>query len=129
MKKFLLLFPFLFAGPALAQNDWGQHYYSQHCATCHGDDAKGGGDLAALLTVEVPDLTTLSQKNDGEYPMLRVIQIIDGRSGVRAHEKPMPVYGALFREEIQPLGITGAAEPLIRGRVLSIAEYLQSIQQ
>lgn len=131
MKKLSLLLPFLFATSALAQDtNWGERFYVQHCATCHGVDAQGGGDLTELLTIPVPDLTTLSAGNDGEFPMLHVIQVIDGRSGLRAHEEPMPRYGALFSEDLAPpLGMAGAAEPLVRGRVLSIAEYIHSIQQ
>ncbi|MGO4910368.1 cytochrome c [Pseudorhodobacter sp. W20_MBD10_FR17] len=133
MKFSVILFPLFLTSAAMAQEqreDWGKHYYTQYCATCHGDEAKGDGDLTELLIVKVPDLTTLSQRNDGKFPLLRVIHIIDGRSGLRAHKEPMPVYGALFREELQPSsGMMGGAEPQIRGRVLTIAEYLQSIQQ
>lgn len=131
MKTAFLFFPLLLSTEIAAQEiDYGAHFYTEHCATCHGYDGKGQGELSDLLTIEVPDLTVLSQKNDGEFPMLKVIQVIDGRSGMRAHDKPMPPYGTLFRQELAPpLGISGAVEPLIRGRVLSIAEYLESIQQ
>ena len=131
MKLAYFLAPLFLATAAPAQEvNWGEHYYTQYCATCHGAGAKGDGPLTELLTVVVPDLTGLSAANDGEFPLLRVIHIIDGRSGLRAHEGPMPVYGAEFRSELQPeLGISGAVEPLIRGRVLSIAEYVASLQE
>lgn len=131
MKIATLIIPLFFANAAFAQEEnWGQHYYTQSCAECHGDLAKGGGPLAKLLTVEVPGLTTLAKDNDGEFPLLRVIHVIDGRSGLRAHGAPMPAYGNLFRRELEsPMSMMGGAEPLIRGRVLSIAEYLISIQE
>ena len=131
MKKFFLMMPFIPGSAAMAQeHDWGARFYAENCAGCHGETAKGDGVLADYLTVDVPDLTSLSAANDGVFPMLRVIQIIDGRSGLRTHEKPMPLYGAIFREDLQPpMGMPGASEPLVRGRVLSIAEYLQSIQE
>lgn len=117
MRFAILLFPMFFSSAAIAQvEDWGQHFYTQYCATCHGDEAKGDGDLAELLIIKVPDLTTLSQRNNGEFPLLRVIHIIDGRSGLRAHKEPMPVYGALFRQELQPSSaMMGGAEPQVRG--------------
>ncbi|MFX0541464.1 c-type cytochrome [Roseovarius sp. S4756] len=119
------------ANSALAEEDaWGKHFYDQNCATCHGAEGKGNGNLAEWLSIEVPDLTMLSERNGGEFPMLRVIHIVDGRSELRAHENPMPPFGAKFRDEIQPpYGMAGATNVLIRGRVLSIADYLQTIQK
>lgn len=131
MKKIVLLLSLVLANSAFAEErNWGELYYSQSCSSCHGEMGKGAGELADLLTITVPDLTKLSERNDGAFPMLYVIQVIDGRSGLRAHGNPVPNYGAMFRAELQyPSAMPGAAEPLIRGRVLSIAEYLQSIQQ
>ena len=131
MKKLVSLLPLILPNSAFAEApNWGEVYYSQSCASCHGEMGKGAGELADLLTIEVPDLTKLSERNDGTFPMLHVIQVIDGRSGLRAHGNPMPDYGAMFRNELEyPSAMPGAAEPLIRGRVLSIAEYLQSIQE
>lgn len=131
MKRLAFLLPLILAAPAFAQErSWGEAYYSESCASCHGSLGMGAGELADLLTVDVPDLTRLSARNDGTFPMLYVIQVIDGRSGMRAHINPMPPYGAMFREELQPpMGMPGAAEPMIRGRVLMIAEYLESIQR
>ncbi|KAA9006706.1 c-type cytochrome [Histidinibacterium aquaticum] len=132
MRWSFLAIPMVLANSAAAQEDvsWGEHFYQQNCSVCHGEMARGDGELADLLTIPVPDLTTLSEANDGEFPMLDVIHVIDGRSGLRAHQEPMPVYGALFREELRgDMDFDGAVEPLIRGRTLSIAEYLMSIQR
>ncbi|WP_068112026.1 c-type cytochrome [Tropicimonas marinistellae] len=99
------------------------------CASCHGQDGKGDGEVGKLLTVQVPDLTQLSAANDGTFPMLKVIHIIDGRSGVRGHGTPMPIWGATYRSEIGgSLGDYGA-ETVVRGRILSLAYYLESIQE
>lgn len=130
MKKIILTLTFLWASAACAQGpSWGERFYARDCSACHGEDAKGDGGLAALLTIEVPDLTTLSARNNGEFPLLYVIHVIDGRSGLRAHDQAMPYYGEIFDDEFIPHGIPGGAEAMIRGRVLSIAEYLLSIQQ
>ncbi|WP_417728784.1 c-type cytochrome [Roseovarius sp.] len=131
MKRLVLLLPLILANTAFAQErNWGEVFYSENCASCHGDLGMGDGELAGILTVEVPNLTKLSAQNDGTFPMLYVIQVVDGRSGLRAHGNPMPPYGAMFREELQPPSArAGAVEPLIRGRILMIAEYIQSIQQ
>ncbi len=60
--------------------------------------------------------------------MLRVLHVIDGRSGLRAHGGSMPTYGQIFMEgamdEMENMG----AVLETRGRVLSLAMYLESIQ-
>lgn len=116
------------AGAALAQSA-GEQEYMNYCASCHGADAKGDGPLADLMTVEVPDLTTIAAANDGEFPMLQTIQVIDGRSGVRGHGYPMPVWGDRFNAEAGDAGGTYGNELMVRGRVLALATYLESVQE
>ena len=118
------------AFPAVAQQDGanglGEQSYMTYCSTCHGKTAEGDGAFGDLLTVAIPGLTQLSADNHGEFPMLRVIQTIDGRTGMRAHDAPMPVYGDIFfSEDYGPYG----AEAIVRGQMLAIALYLESIQQ
>ena len=114
--------------PAFSQNtEIGEEGYRQYCATCHGQTGKGDGAMAEMLTDSIPDLTQLSANNDGVFPMLNVIHVIDGRTGLRGHGGPMPVYGALFDEQAVSPGPYGG--PLyVRGRVLSLAYYLEQIQ-
>ncbi|MCA0043544.1 c-type cytochrome [Celeribacter litoreus] len=118
---------------ATAQNpEIGEKLYTQYCATCHGVDGTGEGPLAELLTMTPADLTQLSADNvaaPGEFPLLRVIHVIDGRTGVRAHGGTMPTYGEVFMTET-----TGDLEEVgavieTRGRILSLAMYLESIQK
>lgn len=106
----------------------GKSEYMIACAGCHGESGKGDGPLAELMTVEVPSLTGLAAANDGEFPMLEVIQVIDGRTGVRGHGYPMPVWGSRYKAEAMEAG-EYAAEIDVRGRVLSLALYIQSIQE
>ncbi|QFS83219.1 hypothetical protein FIU97_10305 [Roseivivax sp. THAF40] len=112
---------------AAQDNDHGSELYSQFCATCHGSGAAGDGPLTELLTQEVPDLVGLAARNDGEFPMLDVIHIIDGRTGLRAHGGPMPVYGDVFsRNGGDDMDYSGVLEA--RGKILSLAYYLESLQ-
>jgi hypothetical protein len=76
----------------------GLEEYVQACASCHGIAGQGNGPLAEFMTVTVPDLTRISQENDGVFPMLQVIQIIDGRTGVRGHGSAMPVWGSRYQD-------------------------------
>lgn len=117
----------LLAGAAGA-DDLGKAEYMNACASCHGDAGAGDGPLAGLMTVPVPALTGLSAANDGNFPMLAVIHTIDGRQGIRGHGFPMPVWGSRFTEEQEASGPYGA-EAIVRGRILSIAYFLESLQQ
>jgi mono/diheme cytochrome c family protein len=108
--------------------DVGRTEYMNNCATCHGASAEGDGPLAELMTVPVPSLTNLSARNDGVFPMLEVIHTIDGRPGIKGHGYPMPVWGQRFEADVEDAGPYGA-ETLVRGRILSLALYLESLQE
>jgi len=109
--------------------DVGKQMYDQFCTACHGATAKGGGEIADLLTVKMPDLTTLAKRHDGKFPMLDVIHIIDGRTGVRAHGGPMPLFGNMFSAHSADRGESYGSVIETRGRTLSLAMYLESIQE
>lgn len=116
---------------AVAQDaDVGQTLYEQYCATCHGLDGKGAGPLTDLMSVRPSDLTQLAKNNDGEFPMLDVVHIIDGRTGVRAHGGPMPTYGSIFMDDAEH-GVIGDYSPVLitRGRAMSLALYLEGLQE
>src|SRR6516225_9030763 len=46
--------------------------YLSHCAACHGDAGKGDGPLSVKFTTKPADLTVLSKKNRGVFPMSAV---------------------------------------------------------
>jgi mono/diheme cytochrome c family protein len=114
---------------AAQAQDLGAQLYADYCAACHGASGKGDGDMANVMTIPSPNLTLLAKANDGSFPMLQVIHVIDGRTGVRAHGGTMPVFGKVFQTEAG--GGNGDYGPVLesRGRVLSLAMYLESIQQ
>lgn len=108
--------------------DVGKGLYDDYCAACDRASGKGDGDMAGVMTIPAPNLTMLSAGNGGVFPMLKVIHVIDGRSGVRAHGGPMPVFGRVFSENMMDHGTDYASVLETRGRVLSLAMYLESIQ-
>jgi mono/diheme cytochrome c family protein len=112
---------------AYAQS-FGEQEYMRSCGTCHGVDGTSNTPFSDLLTVAPPDLTTLAANNDGVFPMLQVIHMIDGRSGLRGHGSEMPIWGDRYADDADLAGTYGA-ELIVRGRVLELAEYLASIQQ
>lgn len=120
------------ASPTVAQmneNDLGGQIFQTLCATCHGATGHGDGPLTELLIDKLPDLTQLSANNDGVFPLLNVLHIVDGRTGLRGHGGPMPVYGHLFNDEATKTYGQYGAEAVVRGRILSLVYYLESIQE
>lgn len=114
---------------AMADVAAGEAEYMKFCANCHGETGAGDGPLAGILTVEVPDVTLLAQANEGEFPFLETLMVIDGRTGVRGHGFNMPPWGDRYeREALDEAGVYGA-EMIVRGRLLSLVEYLESIQK
>jgi mono/diheme cytochrome c family protein len=104
----------------------GRKVYEQNCAVCHGREGKSDGGAATLLTVKPADLTQISKKNDGEFPFWQVYGTIDGREEVKGHgTRDMPIWGAEFRLQA---GSSAIAESQVRGRILELVYYLQSIQ-
>jgi len=122
----------LSSSPVFAQDAGiGAHLFGQYCATCHGDDGGGAGPLTEIMLEKPSDLRDLAVNNTaspGEFPMLKVIHIIDGRTGLRAHGGSMPTYGNVFMAEtIDDMEKVGAVLET-RGRILSLALFLEGIQ-
>lgn len=117
-------------GAAQAQDtDIGATLYRDFCAACHGASAQGDGDMADVVQIPAANLTQLSKNNDGEFPMLKVIQIIDGRTGLRPHGSAMPIWGQVFSDDAQSdAGLYGSVLET-RGRILSLAMYLETLQK
>ncbi|NKX43969.1 cytochrome c [Roseibacterium sp. KMU-115] len=119
----------LTAGAAQAQSAAGAEEYARACATCHGLTGHGDGPLAEYMSVAVPDLTTISAGNNGEFPLLDIIHVIDGRTGVRGHGSMMPVWGDRFEASAASEAGDYGAEVMVRGRILALATFLEAIQQ
>jgi mono/diheme cytochrome c family protein len=107
----------------------GRSEYLGACAACHGENADGNGEIASMFKGSVPDLTGIAKRNDGVFPLLKVIQAIDGRAVIKGHGNPMPVFGNRFRSEANGEDMMLGAEAIVRGRVLELALYIQSIQE
>lgn len=115
--------------PSLADVAAGRGEYMAVCAGCHGTEGRGDGPVAEVLTIETPSLVGLAAANGGEFPFAEVFLTIDGRGGVRAHGSDMPVWGNRFSSEMMIFEYPETAELIARGRVLSLVDYLVSIQE
>ena len=113
------------------QFDIGKREYDASCANCHGLDGKGGGSFAEMLQVSMPDLTTLSKKNGGVFPISRVYNVIDGREQVKAHGmREMPIWGKhlTFRAAPEYDDFGYEADAFVRARILAVIDYLYRLQ-
>lgn len=113
--------------------DLGKLEYEAKCATCHGAAGKGDGPLRPFLTKSPPDLTTLTQRSGGAFPVQIVWQTIDGRPAkpIGAHgTRDMPVWGREYRMEALDSGDMEKAAPewYVRGRILALIDYLERLQ-
>jgi len=114
---------------ALAQGGLvGEKEYGQACAICHGNAGQGNGEFGMLLTVKPSDLTRLSSDNDGVFPFLKVFQAVDGRTIVRGHGSPMPIWGGTFTSEIGDAAGPYGAELIVRARIVALVDYVESLQ-
>lgn len=104
----------------------GRDVFQNYCASCHGVDGRGKGPVSAALREKVPDLTTLSQRNGGDFPGVRTRKtILFGGESVLlpAHgSREMPVWGPVFHEieNDQDLGNV---------RLENVISYIRSMQR
>lgn len=124
-RTILMLATGMLATGAFAQDSAVSDYFNA-CATCHGLDGKGGGPMAALLTVDVPDLTDLAARNEGVFPHDRIVQMISGQYGLRGHGDAMPVWGDRFKDEAG--SDTYGAESAAMARIEALTDYLEVLQ-
>lgn len=112
--------------------DIGKIEYEQSCAICHGLDGKGRGSIAQTFQLSVPDITTLTKRNGGVFPVSRVYDMIDGREEVKAHgTREMPIWGKYYSLSAAPRYDDYAYNPeaAVRGRILALIDYLHRMQQ
>ena len=121
---------------ALAQQDesLGKAEFLRSCASCHGASGKGDGPVSKSLVKPPADLTRLSEKNNGVFPITRVYEVIDGRLQILIHgTRDMPVWGDTYMQGlVDPMsgGFTSKAlaETLVRTRILMLVEYISTLQ-
>jgi len=84
---------------------------------------KGNGPAAPALKTPPPDLTVLAKNNNGTFPQLKVINILENGTDLAAHgSKEMPIWGPVFRS-------MGPDRNLGHLRQVNLTEYLKSIQE
>lgn len=117
---------------AMAQQgrvDPGLREYQANCAACHGVSGKGDGPYNELLKRSATDLSTLSRRNGGVFPVARLYEVIEG-AGTGHGSREMPIFGQSYRVRAGEYyaDMPYDPEPFVRGRILSLIEYLNRLQ-
>ena len=99
----------------------GAQLFRVHCATCHGESARGNGPMATLLRRPPQDLTRFTTRNGGVFPTEHLRRVIDGRDVPSHGPGDMPVWGDIFR---RTTGDAARAEE----RIDALLAFLESIQ-
>jgi mono/diheme cytochrome c family protein len=72
----------------------GKIIFQTICASCHGQDARGGGPVAESLKTKPANLRLIARRRSGSFPEDEVKQHVDGRKAPLAHgTREMPVWG------------------------------------
>ena len=101
--------------------------FVRYCSACHGMHGHGDGPAAPVLQPPPADLTRITQRHDGLFPVAEITALIDGRTVILAHgSREMPIWGVRFGE----MGGGGpAGEAVVRDVLHMLIDYLQAIQQ
>lgn len=101
----------------------GRDTFLSYCASCHGKDAKRNGPAAIAMKTVPPDLTTLTKRHEGKYPVGYVGAILKfGLSPASHGSEDMPVWGSRF-ETLDPV-----RDPTGQQHVDDVVAYIESLQ-
>ncbi len=129
MKGILVLLAFSGVSSALSEDlstSSGAQLFQRYCASCHGKGGKGDGPVAPFFKLSPPDLTEMSRRNRGTFPVERAHRIIDGRDKVPPHGlREMPVWGTEFA---WTAGDQADSKSVAESTINRLVEHLQSIQ-
>ena len=120
---------------ALAQENeltLGKSSFGARCATCHGVDGKGGGEISELFRIPPTDLTTLAERAGGSFPFVEVYYTLALGMEQRGHgDAEMPVWGDYFvADSLEDRGVApGDAISMAAGRLMALTLFLESIQE
>jgi mono/diheme cytochrome c family protein len=104
----------------------GRADYEQYCMACHGALGDGTGPVAAYMAPRPPDLRFIAARNGGVFPHAQLEAWIDGRDPIASHgTRDMPVWGRAFGKDE---ALDQLTETRVRGRIVLLVQYLESIQ-
>ena len=130
----LILFPVLTAAALIActpptPTPSGASDFADLCAPCHGTTGKGDGPMAADLVKKPADLTGLTARNGGTFPMERVMNKIWGYSRGAAVPSMMPKFAPLLESDTVLVDLGDGVQTPTPQRLIDLADYLTTLQR
>lgn len=126
--KYTFLLVIVALGACVHEPIDGRTAFENDCASCHGNDARGGGNFGRQLIQQPPDLTLLAVNNGGIFPLNYVMSTIDGFARAPHFSGAMPEFGAGDMGDIVIVENDGLGTP-VPMRLLALADYLESVQR
>ncbi|WP_298864234.1 c-type cytochrome [uncultured Sulfitobacter sp.] len=105
----------------------GQDVFAKECSQCHGATGAGAGEASLGLGVAPPDLTVLSQRNDGTFPREYVRRFVMGLNNPDNPAAAMPEFANTGLRHVYPDG--GADGEVLEAAFEDMLDYLESIQK
>ncbi|MCC6008207.1 MAG: c-type cytochrome [Rhodobacteraceae bacterium] len=97
----------------------GGSLYASYCAACHGTDGRGGAGG--------PDLSRLSARAQGDFPLVEVLAKIDGYT--RDPADGMPEFGALLSGPTVPVETGPDVLTPTPVALVALADHLRTLQR
>ena len=107
----------------------GRRVFAENCVACHGETGRGDGPAGEGLMPPPPDLTGLTRRNGGTFPLVRVMSTIDGYRRGERFSATMPEFGAGDLGPTINVELTPGVGTPVPAALWALAGYLESIQQ
>ena len=115
------------AMPEMPEAPEGAVLFAENCAACHGSDARGAGPESLGIGTVPPDLTQITARNGGSFPVAEMLSVIDGYAEGTHPGRVMPEFGGDLGGALVPLEVDGVLTPTPRALV-ALLRYLESVQ-
>ena len=107
----------------------GSEDFNALCAPCHGTLGEGNGPLAGGLDHAPANLTTLSARHGGKFPMPYVLHKIWGYAEGKAPLTIMPKFGPVLDSPIVLFDAGDGIQTPTPSKLVDLANYVASLQR
>ncbi|MEH6478285.1 MAG: cytochrome c [Sneathiella sp.] len=128
MKLFLLLVPFFTLGLSPETLGAGEALFIENCVSCHGVAGHGDGPFAADLDTPPADLTQISKRRGGIWPMLEIMSILDGYSRNTLPREDMPIFEGFLDNDMVEFDTGNGVKTLVPSKLVEMVDYLETLQ-